>query len=180
VRVPAIAILAVFSIGTWARDASPASPYAGEEQRALKAVSPKEAEDLTVGRGMGFSKVAELNHYPGPKHVLELAGTLQLTDAQVRSVTQVHAAMEQEAQRLGKQILEKETELETLFASRHVEDGQARALVVELGRLQGELRYVHIGAHLSTGRLLSAAQIASYDRLRGYAEGAAPVHRHHD
>ncbi len=175
-----IAIGVVFSQGASARDASPTSPYAGEEQRALKAVSPQRAEDLTVGPGMGFSKVAELNHYPGPKHVLELAGALQLTDAQIRGVTQIRDAMEQAARRFGKQILERESELEALFASRSVEDGQVRSLVVELGRLQGELRYVHVGAHLSTARLLSAAQVASYDRLRGYTEGTAPVHRHHD
>jgi hypothetical protein len=33
-----------------------------------------------------MAKAAELNGYPGPKHVLELAQQLQLTDAQRRDV----------------------------------------------------------------------------------------------
>ena len=52
------------------------NPYAGEQSRAIKALSPKEVYDLTQGRGMGLAKAAELNRYPGPMHALELAGPL--------------------------------------------------------------------------------------------------------
>lgn len=59
------------------------SPYAGEELRSIKSMSPQKIESLLSGRGMGFAKLAELNHYPGPKHVLELADDLDLTPSQV-------------------------------------------------------------------------------------------------
>ena len=61
----------------------PVSPYRGQETREIKALSAQEVSDLLAGKGMGFAKAAELNGYPGPKHVLELAGPLALTPEQV-------------------------------------------------------------------------------------------------
>ena len=62
--------------------AQTASPYAGQEQRSIKALSEDEIRDLREGRGMGLAKAAELNSYPGPLHVLQLAAELGLSDAQ--------------------------------------------------------------------------------------------------
>ena len=47
-------------------------PYAGMQQRALKALSEDQIADLRAGKGMGLALAAELNGYPGPIHVLEL------------------------------------------------------------------------------------------------------------
>ena len=47
------------------------SPYAGEESRAIKSLSASEIQALRQGHGMGYAKAAELNHYPGPRHVLD-------------------------------------------------------------------------------------------------------------
>jgi hypothetical protein len=58
------------------------SPYAGQEGRPIKALSETEMRDLAEGRGMGLAKAAELNSYPGPLHVLELADRLELSEAQ--------------------------------------------------------------------------------------------------
>lgn len=154
------------------------NPYAGLEQRPVKALSPQEAADLQAGRGMGLAKVAELNHYPGPKHVLELADGLALTDEQTQKVKQIHATMEQEAQRLGKQVLAKETELERLFAERRADETGVRVLMAAIGQLQGELRFAHVNAHLATARVLSPVQVASYDRLRGYLANKPADHSH--
>ncbi len=42
------------------------SPYAGQEQRSIKALSEQEVAALLAGRGAGFAKAAELNGcYPG-------------------------------------------------------------------------------------------------------------------
>jgi hypothetical protein len=49
------------------------SPYAGSHTRDIKALSAQEAADLRAGRGMGLALATELNGYPGPLHVLELA-----------------------------------------------------------------------------------------------------------
>ena len=54
-------------------------PYAGLEQRPVKALSEQQVSDLRAGRGMGLALPAELNGYPGPSHVLENAEALALT-----------------------------------------------------------------------------------------------------
>lgn len=58
------------------------SPYVGQESREIKALSPQEISDYLSGKGMGLAKAAELNGYPGPAHVLELAAQLDLTPEQ--------------------------------------------------------------------------------------------------
>jgi len=58
------------------------SPYAEQEGSGIAAMSRQEANDLRSGAGMGLARAAELNHYPGPLHVLELAEQLGLSAAQ--------------------------------------------------------------------------------------------------
>jgi len=58
------------------------SPYIGQASREIKALSPQEISDYLSGKGMGLAKAAELNGYPGPAHVLELAAQLELTSEQ--------------------------------------------------------------------------------------------------
>ncbi len=55
------------------------TPYAGLQQRDIKALDEKQIADLKNGRGMGLALAAELNGYPGPMHVLELKDQLRLT-----------------------------------------------------------------------------------------------------
>ena len=49
------------------------SPYEGQESRDIKALSDEEIRGLLNGQGMALAKAGELNHYPGPMHVLEFA-----------------------------------------------------------------------------------------------------------
>src|SRR4051794_23181782 len=55
------------------------TPYAGMQARPIKALSEQQVADLAAGRGMGLALAAELNGYPGPTHVLELADRLELS-----------------------------------------------------------------------------------------------------
>src|SRR5439155_26596116 len=88
------------------------SPYAGQEQRAIKALSDREISDLTEGRGMGLAKAAELNGYPGPMHVLELAESLDLSDQQRAKMQELFAAMKAEAIPLGERLIVQEADLD--------------------------------------------------------------------
>jgi hypothetical protein len=47
------------------------TPYAGMQDRAIKALSEQQVADLGAGRGMGLALAAELNDYPGPSHVAQ-------------------------------------------------------------------------------------------------------------
>lgn len=60
------------------------SPYAGRQEREIKALSADRVQAYLEGRGMELALAAELNHYPGPLHVLELAAPLKLTAAHLR------------------------------------------------------------------------------------------------
>jgi hypothetical protein len=77
------------------------SPYSGLQTRSIKALSEQQVADLTAGRGMGLALAAELNGYPGPSHVLELADKLDLSAEQRARVQQLFASMKQEALPLG-------------------------------------------------------------------------------
>ena len=152
------------------------SPYAGMQNRALKALSQQQIEDLRGGRGMGMALVAELNGYPGPAHVIELASALDLSEAQRGRTQALFEEMQKTAMPLGNEVLAKETELDQAFASGSIDDARLHRILADIGRLQGELRYTHLNYHLAMRGLLSPDEIAAYDRLRGYdsAQASAP------
>ena len=144
------------------------SPYAGQQAREIKALSSDEVQAYLSGQGMGLAKAAELNRYPGPLHVLELAEQLGLSEAQRKQTRKLREEVRREASRLGKLIVEREAVLDRLFASSAINANRLRTAVAEIARLQGELRLVHLRAHLEMKRLLSPAQIRKYSELRGY------------
>jgi len=76
-------------------------PYAGQQARSIKALSDEDIAALRKGEGMGMAKAAELNGYPGPVHVLQLAAQLGLTDAQRRDVQAIFDRMSAAAKTLG-------------------------------------------------------------------------------
>ena len=76
-------------------------PYAGLEKRPVQALSDQQVADLRAGRGMGMALPAELNGYPGPSHVIELADKLTLTDAQLATAKTLFGSMKAEAVPLG-------------------------------------------------------------------------------
>ncbi len=159
-------------------EADQISPYVAQQQRELKALSPQEVQQYLEGKGMGFAKAAELNHFPGPLHVLELADRLQLTQEQKTQSEKIYSAMQSEAKALGADLVDKERELDRLFASADIETVKLRVLIGEIGRLQATVRNAHLQAHLEQKAVLTQAQIAAYDELRGYASQDASTHPH--
>ena len=145
-----------------------ASPYAGKEGSEVKALSAEEMQAYREGTGMGMAKPAELNHYPGPRHVLDMAAELNVTDAQKAELESVFRRMHEEAVALGGKIIEKEKALDSQFASGSIDEKNLRRLTSEIASLQAQLRAAHLKAHLATRRVLTADQIARYDQLRGY------------
>ena len=145
------------------------SPYAGQQDRPIKALSDEEILSYLNGEGLGYAKAAELNRYPGPRHVLDLATQLGLTEPQKQRVQGIYDAMHEKAARLGKEIVSHEAVLDSLFSSRIIDSAGLRSLVSEIAQLQGDLRATHLQAHLAVTRILAPDQILAYDRLRGYS-----------
>ena len=144
------------------------SRYAGQENREIKALSQEDVQGYLTGEGMGFGKAAELNHYPGPKHVLESARELCLEKEQEDQTKGAYDRMHKLAVSLGRKIVEKERFLDHLFASGKIGAEELQKLTLEIGTLQGELRTVHLKAHLEMRQILTAHQVQRYDELRGY------------
>lgn len=166
-----------------ASQAAPASAYAGQEARDIKALSAEEVRDLMVGKGMGLAKAAELNGYAGPAHVLELADALELTPDQRTQTQALVAAMTAKAIPLGKALVAAERKLDHLFASKTITRALLRSALEEIGALQAQVRGAHLEAHVAQVVVLTAEQNARYSKLRGYAGGvttapAAGAHHH--
>lgn len=155
----------------WAQHEHAVSPYAGQEASEIPSLTVQELEGLQNGDGMGMAKPAELNHYPGPKHALELADELGLSQEQRQQIEEARAAMLSDAVRIGASIIEAEGTLNRRFAHSHIDEAALEDLTRQIAALYGELRYAHLRAHLATRAILTAEQVAAYDRLRGYTSG---------
>lgn len=156
------------------------SPYAGMESRSIKALSPQEVSDLLEGKGMGYALAAELNGYPGPLHVLELAGELQLTSEQEELTRELFHQMQERAAAIGRELVEAEKKLDQEFSAGAITPESLQSLVSRIARLEGELRQVHLETHLRQTELLSREQVVAYARLRGYEvdSGHSADHTH--
>ncbi len=156
------------------------TPYAGMQTRPIKALSEQQVADLQAGRGMGLALAAELNGYPGPSHVLELADNLNLSGDQRASVQRLFSSMKQEALPIGAKLIAQETELDRQFASRAITPASLKSVTAAIALTQGELREAHLKYHLSTVALLTEHQRQQYFQLRGYGgKGEGGTHRHH-
>src|SRR5215212_9148820 len=94
----AFALVAILVAGgpAFAQHRHPQAPYAGLQQRAVKALNDEQIADLRAGRGMSLALAAELNGYPGPLHVLEL-DQLHLSADQRQKMRELTDAMKAEA-----------------------------------------------------------------------------------
>jgi Spy/CpxP family protein refolding chaperone len=164
---------------TSAAAANAQTPYAGMQTRPVKALSEQQMADLSAGRGMGLALAAELNGYPGPVHVLELADKLDLSPDQRASMQRLFDSMKAEAVPLGSKLIEQEADLDRQFAGHTVTPDSLRASTAAVAATQGALRETHLKYHLSTVAVLSPGQIQRYAELRGYGDEAGPTEHHH-
>jgi Spy/CpxP family protein refolding chaperone len=141
------------------------------EARTVKGLSEAQIADLRAGRGMGLALPAELNGYPGPVHVLELAQPLGLTGPQADRVGDLHAAMRAEAVALGERLIEQEAHLDHLFAARLATPANLAEATGAAGATQAALRAAHLKYHLATLEVLTPEQVSRYRALRGYRGG---------
>jgi Spy/CpxP family protein refolding chaperone len=146
-----------------------ATPYASLQQRLITSLSQDQIADLRAGRGMGLALPAELNGYPGPRHVLEWADELALTPEQRARTEMLFREMQEQAVALGEQVILSEAALDRLFVEGHPSEGEVLDAALAAARLQGSLRAHHLRYHLAMRELLSPEQIERYGVLRGYA-----------
>jgi Spy/CpxP family protein refolding chaperone len=172
-RAPAIIVsLCIVAFLAPAVVAAELSPYAGQELREIKSLSPQDMDDLRAGHGIGLAKAAELNGYPGPAHVLDLASELKLSPEQIHRMQDIRDRMSAAAKQMGMEIIRRERELENQFESGTIAESRLMSETEAIGNLQGHLRAVHIRAHIEAKGVLTTEQVARYNVLRGYTSAS--------
>jgi Spy/CpxP family protein refolding chaperone len=157
--------------------ASESQPYAGQEQRGIKSLSQEDVKGLQAGHGTpfgGMAKLAELNGYPGPRHVLEMADEIDLTDDQQQQIENLYDQMLNEAIPLGEQIIEVETQMDNSFQDQTITKEGLEAWLNQSANLYGKLRFVHLKYHFDTLEILTQDQVDQYNQLRGYTSDQDP------
>jgi hypothetical protein len=155
------------------------TPYAGMQSRQIKALSDQQIGDLGEGRGMGLALAAELNGYPGPSHVLELAAKLAVRPEQRTKVQGMFSAMKAETTPIGARLIDQEGDLDRQFAGRTITAESLGSATAAISKTQGELREAHLKYHLLTAAVLDQAQLAKYAELREYASQKPAQRPHH-
>jgi hypothetical protein len=157
------------------KNSSQISPYAGQELRDLKSLSDNDVQSLQNGTGEAFggmAKLAELNGYPGPRHVLDMASELQLTDMQRTEIEHIYQNMSNKAKSIGAAIIAIEQDMDTAYANKTITEEELRLMLDKSADFYGQLRYVHLSAHLDTVQILTIEQIQMYNKMRGYDSGS--------
>ncbi len=146
------------------------SPYAGQESQTVKSLSDTEIKNLPLGAGVGYAKLAELNGFPGPKHVLELADELDLSKKQRALTKNLFEDMQRRARTLGAELVDTEKALDRMFNADGVDSTAALIAMKRAAELEAQIRWTHVSAHLVQNDILSPEQRLAYVRLRGYDE----------
>ncbi len=136
----------------------------------IRGISEDDIEGYRTGAGLGFALPAELNGYPGPRHVLDFSDELKLNTDQLEEIQSLYDEMLPQAIDLGEQILQAEAELELAFREQTITTDYLATQLELIEGLRADLRYTHLSTHLSTITILTPHQIQQYNVLRGYAD----------
>lgn len=169
--------LSLASIGA---PAAEEASHSEEEGREVKALSESEVSGLLSGEGMGYAIAAELNGYPGPAHVLELAEELELTPEQRAETQALFTEVRASARELGAELVAAERRLDEMFRDKTVDESSMTETVSMIGRIDARLRTTHLKAHLRQVQVLNEHQVNKYMMLRGYTNDEGRGDHQHD
>jgi len=145
------------------------APYAGQQSRDTTALSADDQQELLKGEGWGLAKAAEFNGAPGPAHLLELKKEIGLSAEQVKDIEAMHAQMKAQAIKLGKTYIKTEQDIDNYFRSGQFSDEALRQKVDAAAQALANLRFLHLSYHHRTLEVVTPTQVATYNKLRGYA-----------
>lgn len=160
--------------------AGPEAEAAGETPAWL---NQRETRQLREGRGMGMGRVAAVNGYPGPMHVLRQAEELELSDEQREQTTALRERVHARSRELGERIIAAESRLGDVLAADAVDRDALRAALGEIADLRADLRAAHIEAHLDQADILTPEQRSRLADMgqamqHGRQHGQRERHRH--
>ncbi|HKB24812.1 MAG TPA: periplasmic heavy metal sensor [Methylomirabilota bacterium] len=164
VTAAVVTAFAALAAAAWAQHGHGGTGAPGHQ--AAQACLTEFEQVVGEGRGFGLAFAADQNGYPGPMHVLELKDRLGLTPAQEARAQALMHAMFTESRPKSAALLEAEAKLRRLFAGGAADEAAVRAAAREVERLRGEVRLVHLLAHLKTRDLLTEDQRRIYHEAR--------------
>lgn len=148
--------LMFFAFPSYAADNIPLVPV---ENTAL---TKEEVDAYLTGKSLGMARVAEMNHFPSPRRVLKMKEALVLDNPQKNRTILLNKKMRKYAIRAGRQIVQKEKLLNEIFKQDNIDELALKKLVKEIAALKGELRFIHLQAHIAQRNFLTEDQIAVY------------------
>jgi Spy/CpxP family protein refolding chaperone len=155
-----------------------ANPYVPLAESPVRGLTPEEIEAIRTGAGMRLALPAELNGYPGPKHILELAEPLGLDEATRARVQDLYDRTNAAAREAGDELLARWEALDNAFRAGGLDEATLRMLVERVDGQNAEVRFIHLRAHLEADGLLTEHQKALYAELRGYGSADHGEHPH--
>jgi Spy/CpxP family protein refolding chaperone len=149
---------------------APQSPYQGFETREVKTLSTEKQEGLKRGSSLSYALAAEMNGYPNPLQVLELADQLGLDADQKKRTQVIYDKMRRDAVSAGEALIAAEAALDRMFQLKQASYDRVDAQTAVIAGQEAKLRAIHLQAHLAINELLTPEQRESYNRLRGYGK----------
>ncbi len=127
---------------------------------------PADRAGLLNGEEMGQAAAADLNGYPAPKRVLDLATDMKLSPDQKKSIQAISNETKSRAIELGKRIIAVEEELNDAFQSGLVSSKTVQESADQIGKMRSRLRALHLTAHLRVREILTPEQLDLYKKLQ--------------
>ncbi len=154
------------------------APYAGLDVRDIAALSEADIAALEAGEGWGLALPAELNGWPGPRHVLDMGDEIGLSTEQAAAIQAIFDGMNASARGTGAELVAAEAALDAAFETGEIDKVRLAELLASAEAARTRLRHIHLAAHLETAPLLSRHQKMLYDSARGYdGSGAHSDHQ---
>src|SRR5260221_11508921 len=107
---------------------------------------------------MGLARPAELNGYPGPAHVLEMAEQIGLTAEQKVRTQSLFDSMQSNAAAAGRGLVEEERALDRFFATRAVAPGKLSAGLEKIAAVQGKVGGGQLEVHRGQAAMRTRAR----------------------
>ena len=146
---------------------APVAPSYAPPVREIKALSPQELRGWMEGENMGMERAAELNGYPAPMMVLEMAQMLKLTPQQMAATRELMTRHKAEVRNWGAELVAAERQLDVAFRDHQATDADVDRLTGQIGQLRGRIRASHLRTHVAAQALLTPEQVKQYEGMHG-------------
>jgi ATP-dependent helicase/DNAse subunit B len=80
----------------------------------------------------------------------------------------IYQNMSSKAKTIGAAIIAIEQDMDRAFANNTITEENLKLMLDKSADLYGQLRFVHLSAHLDTVQILTMEQVQMYNTIRGY------------